>query len=286
MIEHLPCAYKSLDGFEEKSNEHGQEIGTFHGLASTFGNIDRGGDVVIPGAFKGTEADQVALLWQHDQKQPLGTIDHLKETGEGLEFKASLLLGVQKAREAYELLKGGAIKATSIGYRIKQGGHDFQKFIDPTTQRSRKVRRLKMLDTKEISLVTVPMNPKAIVRGVKSEDGELPDLREFEEWLREEANLTRSEAKCVIARGYAHLLSEKAGQVDTESAREAGSEVGTPSDDAAEHEEDITESSTKQTDDEDEKANEEKALAEIQIAQKIERRQDAIRDISKLLGDI
>src|SRR6266566_5269881 len=51
------------------------EAGRFVGLASTYGNVDLGGDVVEPGAFQKTITDrggEVPLLFAHDSRQPIG----------------------------------------------------------------------------------------------------------------------------------------------------------------------------------------------------------------------
>src|SRR5207245_6481254 len=78
------------------------EAGRFVGLASTYGNVDLGGDVVEPGAFQKTITDrggEVPLLWSHDTRQPIG-LAKLKDTSMGLSIDGQLVLDVPKAREA------------------------------------------------------------------------------------------------------------------------------------------------------------------------------------------
>ena len=110
-------------------------------------------------------------------------------------MKGELILEVQQAREALALMKGGALDALSIGFRVPKGG----AVIDQRTG----VRRLKQIDLLEISLVTFPANPKARVTGVKArlDAGELPSERDFERLLRE-AGLSQREAKGFISGGY------------------------------------------------------------------------------------
>ena len=160
------------------------ETGEIEGYASTFGNEDAYGDVVAKGAFISSIAKKnPVLLWQHDTRQPIGTITDLYEDDHGLYFKAQLLVDkVQKATEAYELLKVKAINGISIGfcvkdYEIKDG-----------------IRILKSIDLWEISLVTFPANDKAEVTGVKD-----MSIREIEGCLRD-LGLTPSNAKGVISR--------------------------------------------------------------------------------------
>ena len=57
----------------------------------------------------------------------------------------------------------------------------------------------------EVSLVTFPMNPRAQVDMVKSED---ITIREWENGMRDAFNLSRSEAK-VAAKAVHHAFEEK-----------------------------------------------------------------------------
>ncbi len=92
-------------------------------------------------------------------------------------------------------MKGGALDALSVGFLVSQGG----AAIDRRTG----VRRLKEIKLVEISLVTIPANPKARFTGVKAQidAGELPTERDFERLLRE-AGLSQRESKAFIAGGY------------------------------------------------------------------------------------
>ena len=78
---------------EIKADDGGQ-VGTFEGLASTFGNVDLDGDVIEPGAFKDSikQPGAVKLLWQHDAKQPIGVWKSIRETKSGLEVRGQLVL--------------------------------------------------------------------------------------------------------------------------------------------------------------------------------------------------
>ncbi len=94
------------------------EAGRFVGLASTYGNVDLGGDVVEPGAFQKTITDrggEVPLLFAHDSRQPIG-LARLKDTGTGLAIEGQLVLQVPKAQETYSLLKAKVLRGLSIGY--------------------------------------------------------------------------------------------------------------------------------------------------------------------------
>lgn len=144
--------------FEMKSL---QEDGTFEGMLSVFNVVDLGGDLIEPGAFTKTieeNAGAVPMLWQHDTTQPIGTLQ-LKETAEGLAVKGKLILTVQRAREAYDLLKAGVIRGLSIGYKAIA---DKTKFV-------KGVRHIAEIKLYEGSVVTFPMLPIAQVTNVKAE---------------------------------------------------------------------------------------------------------------------
>jgi HK97 family phage prohead protease len=124
----------------------------FAGYAAIFGRPDRGGDVVRAGAFARAlkrAPGAVPLLWQHAPGRPIGRIDRLAEDRRGLRVIARLSAGAA-GREAAALLREGAVTGLSFGYRIRAAaGEGPRELID--------------LDLVEISLVTMPMQPKARV---------------------------------------------------------------------------------------------------------------------------
>lgn len=136
------------------------EHGRFAGYASVFGVVDNQRDRVSRGAFKRSLLERkspVQLLWQHQWENPIGTIEKLFEDERGLYIEGKLLLAVEKAREAYALLKAGALRGLSIGYQSKQA----RRCPDSG------VRELLDVELWEISIVTVPANAAANVTVVK-----------------------------------------------------------------------------------------------------------------------
>lgn len=170
--------------------------GTFSGYASLFGKVDLAKDVVERGAFAASlrqrGAAGVRMLFQHDPDQPIGTWTEIREDARGLFVRGRLAGDVARAREVLALLRGKALDGLSIGFRTVRARAD----------RTAGVRRILEADLWEISVVTFPMLPEARVAQVK---GRLPTVREFERWLTRDAGLTRSDARTVIARGFAHL---------------------------------------------------------------------------------
>lgn len=98
------------------------------------------------------------MLWMHDPTMPVGVWLSLKEDQNGLAVEGKLALGTQKGKEAYELLKLGALTGLSIGYRV----------VSSQIDTKRKARVLTDVELFEISLVTFPANDAARVSGVKS----------------------------------------------------------------------------------------------------------------------
>ena len=133
----------------------------FAGYAAIFDRPDRGGDVVRPGAFARAvkrRAKAIPLLWQHKPGSPIGRVEYLKEDGRGLRVIARLSSGAA-GREAAGLLREGAVRGLSFGYRVRQA-------------QGEKPRELTELDLVEVSLVTLPMQPKAQVHAIEADGGE------------------------------------------------------------------------------------------------------------------
>ncbi len=137
------------------------EEGRFAGYASIFDIVDNQQDMILRGAFAKSLREKgagIRLLWQHQMDEPIGIFDRIFEDDRGLYVEGRLLLGVQRAKEAYQLMKAGALEGLSIGY--KPVSYDF----DPKSG----VRRLREVDLFEVSLVTFPANQAAGVTVVKS----------------------------------------------------------------------------------------------------------------------
>ncbi len=157
--------YKSFD-FDLSNVE---EDGRFHGYAATFGNVDLGGDVIAPGAFKETLLDthggRVPILDHHNPEQQIGWNLEAFEDSRGLFVLGQLDLNIQAARERHSLMrlaqKIGGRTGLSIGFQTILWENDFE---DPT------VRHLIEIQLMEYSMVTFPMNPQAGVTAVKISD--------------------------------------------------------------------------------------------------------------------
>lgn len=196
---------KQLDApFELKGLE---ADGSFSGYGSVFGIEDSYKEVVAPGAFERTlrEWEQKgrfpSLLWQHDQRQPIGVWTKMQEDGKGLYVEGMLLKDdVFRAKEAYALMKAGALSGLSIGF-VTRG----DSFDEKT-----RIRTLNEIDLWECSICTFPANDAARIGAVKAalKAGELPTIQEFERHLRE-SGFTRSQALLIASKGYKALAQSE-----------------------------------------------------------------------------
>lgn len=150
------------------------EDGSFSGLASVYGNLDLGGDIVEPGAFTKTIKDrngERTILWQHDAKSPIGK-GQLIDGPDGLMIRGKLALGMSQAKDAYEAIKAGIVDGLSIGYDVVK-----REFKD-------NARILKELKLWEVSIVTFPMNELSRIQTVKSTDEFITKFSDFAEELK------------------------------------------------------------------------------------------------------
>jgi len=168
----------------------GEGPGEISGYGAVFGNVDSQGDRLEKGAFAtsmGAGATLPKMLWQHDSREPVGVWTHAAEDPNGLFLRGKLAVGASKGRDAYELIKAGALSGLSIGYRVVDYAMDAG------------VRVLKAVDLVEVSLVTVPANALAQVTAFKC--GADMTEREFERAIRG-MGFDRTAAKTIAADGF------------------------------------------------------------------------------------
>lgn len=200
--------------------------GRFTGYAAVFGNVDKGNDLIEPGAFTKTlqENPEVPILWAHNPDEPIGVSASMSEDGKGLKVEGQLAMEVQRAREVHALMRLGAIKGLSIGYQ--------------TVKRNFKgaVRHLQELKLGEFSPVVFPMNELAQVSGVKDLYGYattegvgalLTAISCLSDFLVEEVqegdtdDAARAQA---ILNSLAKLLQSEIGELASEAAEDADAE--------------------------------------------------------------
>lgn len=150
-------AQGSLAAMDEEGN------GGFSGRASTFGELDSVGDIVLAGAFAGTLGqfkERGFIAWSHNWDSPIGYIVDAEERPDGLWIEAKFHSDAQaqdvRARTR-ERLAASKNVGLSIGYAIE----DFQIVGD--------IRYLKRIKLYEVSIVAVPAEQNAHVVAVRSQ---------------------------------------------------------------------------------------------------------------------
>jgi len=131
----------------------------FAGYAAIFSRIDKGGDIIRPGAFGDlAEGQSLPLLWQHNPMQQIGRVDFAREDRRGLRVIGTISTATRAGREAAAALASGAVRGLSFGYRVnRSSGGEPRELLD--------------LDVAEVSLVTFPMQQCARVHHVDGRAG-------------------------------------------------------------------------------------------------------------------
>lgn len=146
------------------------EEGQFSGYLSTFGNVDAGGDMVEPGAFKKTLKEKKAfpLNWGHVPNRPdlvVGSFNG-QEDVKGLKVDGEFFLDLEGGKKAYMTVKKLFEKGIKMGLSM---GYKTMKYVNETID-GFMVRRLKEVKLKEGALTLFPMNEEAALEGIKSEE--------------------------------------------------------------------------------------------------------------------
>lgn len=184
-------------GFEVKKID---EAGYITGVAAGYGNVDHGGDVIMPGALTKAISGRtsVPMLLFHDHKRPVGAWSKFDERDDGLHVEGKIAIKTDDGRNAHALVEAEALGGLSIGYKTLR--HRFEG----------KTRQLQELALHEVSLVPVGMNDRAIITSIKSilDAGGMPSVREFEEFLRDAGGFSKSLAAAIAGKAAPHLRGE------------------------------------------------------------------------------
>lgn len=139
------------------------EAGVISGYAAVWNKADSFGDVLVRGAFAASlEQHRAAstrplMLWCHDPAAPIGVWDTVAEDAKGLKVEGRLVLDATTGRDAFALLKAGAVDGLSIGFRTVKA--------TPT----RGGRRVEAMNLIEVSLVPRPSQTAARLTSIRSD---------------------------------------------------------------------------------------------------------------------
>jgi HK97 family phage prohead protease len=174
----------------------------FAGYASVFGGVDSYGDTIVRGAFDYTLRNngKPKMFLQHDWSMPVGKYPVVKEDDHGLYIEGELTPGLSKSDDAYAALKHETLTGLSIGGYLKKG--DWEDSADG----GRIIRRWTKLV--EVSLVVFPADVAARVDAnsikanidIESAIDGLDTVRDFERFLRDAGNLSKTLAETLVSR--------------------------------------------------------------------------------------
>lgn len=181
---------KMVVPFELKAFNEG---GSFEGYAAVYGNVDHGNDIIVEGAFKTIrttrKGGKVRVTLYHDLQRIIGLAD-VSSDERGLLVKGDIFQSVGYAKDAYELMRSGALDSMSVGFRTIESAWEDRDGED--------IRIIKEAELFEVAVVAFGMNPEADIIDVKS------DVRLFESQLRERMGLSQKEATAVASIYFAN----------------------------------------------------------------------------------
>lgn len=154
------ASFKSIE-----MKEMDDKIGIIEGYASTYGNVDLGGDVVEKGAYTQTlkhKNNMVPLLLDHNYTtSAIAGVGYLEDAEDGLKLRGEMPLDVPEVASAYRKIKFMMERGMKMGLSI---GYDTIKSMPGDGG----VRRLKELALHEVSITPFPMNTEAVIMGAKA----------------------------------------------------------------------------------------------------------------------
>jgi len=199
-------------GIKSTFNQKKDGPHTFTAFATTFGNEDLDGDVIMPGAVD--EAIRKVLmggnfpkiLKDHDRTQRPAVMTSMIANDKGVLVEGKFL-ETQLGQDTFIEVKEGAITDMSIGFFMVEDGffrRDGKTFITD-------------LNFKEVSFVTFPANEDANIISVKNSKTKQytsypkPDnVRDFEKLLRDAGGFSKNESITIASIGFKKALGRDA----------------------------------------------------------------------------
>lgn len=275
------CDKKGLNVIEENGVVTGIEI---EGWASTK-DKDRVNDIVEPKAFE--EALDMYMknpivLLQHKSDKPVGQVTSAEIKTKGLYVKALITEDIDGI---FSALKNGVIKTFSIGYRVRD--YEEREVKDDNWDIVWYEWVIKKLELFEISLVSVPANPYAMLKSldgcfekeIKKEEKE-DEIEKEEEKIEEKDTKIEEKEEEIEKPEVSSEEESKSEEGEVEEVlditeEEKSSDMDTESDDNLEKE-DKNEEVEKKDDEKEEITKEEEK--EEKVEDKIKQAKELIKD--------
>jgi HK97 family phage prohead protease/HK97 family phage major capsid protein len=176
-----------------------------YGLA--FGNVDSWNDIIAPNAcdefLKSHEADRMRLCWQHNTDDVIGTITAKGVDDYGMWIEADIL-PTTLGKDVQTLVRGGAVNELSIGYKTIRHHYDGD------------IRILDEIAIREVSIVTIAANPRAVITDMKAEENEpetQPAEQTEEKTLKTDTNMDEMKKQLETIEQKAAAAEKKAADL-------------------------------------------------------------------------
>lgn len=190
--------------FEAKAVSKGNKSLKIAGYANTTAK-DRAGDIVTAEAWaKGVEnfRRNPVMLYQHKHDCPIGRFDSITVDKKGIYVEGNVSEAAEKNYGIHTLIKDGALKSFSVGFRVKDGKYNSKDDTMLITD----------VELLEISIVSVPCNQDSLFSLRKSFEGSDDEyrsfLQNFEEATEEETKMMRGIKAGItdMCEGHYHTL--------------------------------------------------------------------------------
>lgn len=176
------------------------------GYATVFGNENCYGFKIEKGAYADLvkQGVQPPIFFNHKSYAvPLGKWTKIAEDDVGLWVEGVLTKGVSDANDVYHAIKAATVDglSVSIGWSSKDTSVDDNEVLSIN----------KISSLYEISIVTVPADSKAHIVECLSADeiddaiNEIQTVRDLEAFLRENAQLSKRQAGCLVSKAKAAI---------------------------------------------------------------------------------
>lgn len=177
-----------LKSFQLKYDKSNENPYYFEGIASTYKNIDKSGDLFLDGALDEEIGKRVPILNNHkgDILEALG-YGEISRDGNNIIIKGEFIQGIELAERVVALKKGGVPISLSIG--------GFAKDYSYVKRSGMTVREIKVGTIKEVSVCLSGINPKARItksENIEDEVGEDKNMENFEKLVESQVAIAKS----------------------------------------------------------------------------------------------
>lgn len=235
----LLSTFKSIDVDEMKVT----------GVVGSDDSVDRYGDKINP---KGWDLENFkknpVIMLNHDYHQfPIGKATNVKRKENSLVFDIQFSKTLALAKDAFNLVKEGIMKAWSVGFLVKEWAKSGGEYT---------IDKMELL---ELSLVGIPANPNALLNGLKANQKEM--VKSFNLLLKSLEDKPEEEEKAE------NEASDEVAPLE-ETEKESGGEGETDRGEAKE-EETAEEKPIKEIEEVSEEVSEEKILEKLLQSDKL-----------------